>query len=1044
MADMFGGMSTTAGRRKGKTGEKGASAGPAPPAVDAVDPEKEKKELQLKKDAELRGRLERFYGYYNPGKLEAIDKTVDMFRGNEAKLWEMLGTKYGKEPTDEMIAKQQAEHAAKAERDAKTTGKSAGANTIIKRRPAATGGAAAATATATATGAAPLPTSFDSGSGFGGDISVAVDSFAEAPAGWGATDEGAVSGAGGGGGFGFGGGDGGASAGWGDTSGGAGGGFGFGNVGDGSSVLPAGAGGGFGFGDIPAAPSSSAGGGGGGFSFGNAGGGAATSDSSANNGGGFAFGSLPAAPSADGGFGFTSAGDDATKQQQLQQDEKQSSFSRNKKKESDSDDDEDSVVEKLDKRVSQALNDLTAKRDSLTAVILQLHDAVAERRQALQQCAKLEALVDEYTSEEQFEKAEEAHGQLLEAAKRVAACDVAWLGGVAQLGPLSEEARASINSGSRTFSEERMTLVQVRAEEERKIKTYITDATHKVETASQRIKVDLDKAVRAQSHVEQDLEELHKRKREIEAKIEEQTKGLRAEKDKVSGDAARLSSEIADLEKLLATKKRQLADKEANLDDINHKLSLVNKNHQEVMNSVLDSMKEEELNLRVYKTRVDDITEQKRQNEEETSSLQQEKKVMERELEQHAGKIALLERQSQTLATEVAIGFNSFFKKVVKAATETRGKEGKFCLLVPYTVPGAEEETTTSTSASAAAAGDAVYEPSSPGGSEAAAASLALQTLKAQINRLEQQLNLKTDEDATLMRRQQDINRSIPSLEAAKKQAAAAKQFKEASAKTAELKALTEELDEIAAKSKALADEMKAIKKELDRVEAQKLQEAKRYRSSMRHFTDKYSATLRSALNSADGADALSLLGVGQMLDLSAQQDSPKKAAEKDAAQLRGAVRKLIDVLFQELAAVCEVPEDQLRADPTGESNSNNSKSGTASPVTQNSPRGFGSADDAATSSPVNNRKSPSPEATAIDAGFEEQPAGGFNFGAAAAADDGSSSAAAAVVMTKEELQSKLEELNRAQEEAAAAENYELCEELQQKIDAIEAEIAKA
>lgn len=1040
MADMFGGMTTTGGGRRKK-----GDAGAAPPAKAGGDggssanlaelAAQQAKQDQEQRDAALRARLERFYGYYNPGKLEAIDKTVDMFRGNEQKLWEMLSVKYGPDPTDEQIKRQQAEREAKEAKDKAGAG---GKNMQLRRR--ATTSATATVDSAPTQSTAPVPN--DSFAGFG-DASGA----GETAAAWGAAD--ASAGAG--------------SAGWGDNAGGgfgdAGGGFSF----DGSGAAAAGDGaGGFGFGGGD-------GGGDGGFSFGGAavggadgaadgggfGFGAGTAGAAATEaGGGFGFGAAAGGGEAAGGFGFTSESQPPPPAQQQQNahaskdiDDADADDDARSDKSGDSD---DGVVEKIDKRVSKALESLTTKRDTLADVLRRLTEAVAGRRKALAECAQLEALVDDYTNKEQFEKAEETHGRLQEAAARVRTSDDAWLSGSARLEPLAEELRAAVNASSRTFSEERSTLVQVRAEEERKIKSYITDATHKVETAATRIKVDLDKAVRAQSHVEQDLEELVKRKRDIESKIEEQTKGLRSEKEKIETDAGRLADEIADLEKLLATKRRQLADKNTSLEDINHKLELVNKNHQEVMNSVLDSMKEEELNLRVCKSRVEDVTEQKRANEGESAALQEEKRVMTRELEQHAGKIALLERLAQTLATEVSIGFGSFFKKVVRAATEVRGKEGRFCLMVPYTVPGAEDEG----AAAAAATAD-----SSSTSSDAAAASAALQALKAQLARLSQQLNLKTDEDAMLCRRLQDINRSIPALEAAKKQAAAAKQFKEAGAKTAELKALSEEKDDIAAKSAALADEQKALKRDIDKLEAQKLAETKRFRASMRNFTDRYSATLRAAASVAESADALSLLGVSGMLDAAAAA-SPA-AAEADAQALRAAVKALIDALFAELAEVCETPEEQLRADPAA---AEGAQRGGTSPLAQNAPGALPSSG-SASSLDAGRHKSPSPAGgdAAGAAGSWPSPdatdredagaaAGwGDNAGAAAAwgsADAPEAAAAAAApaapALSKEEMQQKLHELGQKMEEAMGREDYDLCEELQQQINSLEEDIAKA
>ena len=140
--------------------------------------------------------------------------------------------------------------------------------------------------------------------------------------------------------------------------------------------------------------------------------------------------------------------------------------------------------------------------------------------------------MDDLTQKEQFDAAEEAHNELQEAAKKISLADQEWLTCAKQLDGIADDIKSSIAESSRSFAEERSNLTQIRAEEERKINSYITDATHKVESTASRIKVDLDKAMRAQSHVEQDLDDLKKRKLEIEEKIAEQTKGLREEKQK--------------------------------------------------------------------------------------------------------------------------------------------------------------------------------------------------------------------------------------------------------------------------------------------------------------------------------------------------------------------------------------------------------------------------------------------------------------------------------------------------------------------------------
>jgi hypothetical protein len=45
-----------------------------------------------------RARLVAFYNKYNPEKLDSVDSTLDRFKGDEAKMFEMLVTKYGPEP----------------------------------------------------------------------------------------------------------------------------------------------------------------------------------------------------------------------------------------------------------------------------------------------------------------------------------------------------------------------------------------------------------------------------------------------------------------------------------------------------------------------------------------------------------------------------------------------------------------------------------------------------------------------------------------------------------------------------------------------------------------------------------------------------------------------------------------------------------------------------------------------------------------------------------------------------------------------------------
>jgi hypothetical protein len=923
--------------------------------------------------ARVKRRLERFYEAYNPSKLANVEETVKRFEGREDALFDALIKKYGAEPAD----------------------------------PASSGGAAATSrqvsqpaAPASQSGTKDITAGSDFGAGFGGG-GVASDGF------------GSVSGAGGfggdaggfggessaGGGFGDAGFVGGAASdGFGSAAGGFGGGGFGGDAGGGFEDSNAGA---FGFG------ASNDNGGGGGFGFGAT----ASSDEPAKTSGAGGFGFGVAAEDAGTAGSFGGAGSfgtepvgpdtpaDATLAEPASIETAPVFFSSARPTtgaaapaaRSPSESSEElTELERQDQIVGDARRAVGEARRSAAALLQDEARRRKERRDLVGRYWALEADLENLTATEQYEAAEEVHNELERIGATIDKLD----------GEAKEESVASMSAAvakqlknlAGVYVAQRAVLQDTKTEVERKTTSYLKENRTRLDQIAETVRGDLDKAMRTLEYSQQEVNRVAERKKKIEDKIREQTKEIRADRSRVADQAESLENEVRELERTLAAKRRALADRKATLQDLDNQLSLIEDNHRESIIRVSKEETTESSKLKEAQAKVDRLNSDQAANQQAEAELEEESTVMLRELEEHAVKIRRFEQNASIISKQLAPSFHSFWTAAIERVVAMRTDNGSECLrAAPHRVDAS-------------------------GGPLA-----ALQTKLASVNG---SIKAKLAEEAALQKRDEEITGALPQLENAKKAAAAAKQFKEAQAKIADIKKLTDEKADIAGRLERLRAESAVLGTEAEALEKEKAKESAVHRSKIRVFTDKYASCLRQALDCIDSAspsNSAQLLYVDRLpldgsfaaeADSWSSPDGGSRADDDD--ELVAAMRAFVMTCFEELAGVldCTVEELLQAGDPASQHTSS-----THSPIHDSNRNGeLPHADDVA-------------DGAASDG--EQQP------DAADAADADPDAA-----LSPDEQRELLAELHASLDAAMQNEEYEECEAIQGRIDRIESRLA--
>jgi hypothetical protein len=434
---------------------------------------------------------------------------------------------------------------------------------------------------------------------------------------------------------------------------------------------------------------------------------------------------------------------------------------------------------------------------------------------------------------------------------------------------------------------------------------------------------------------------------------------------------------------------------------MDHQLALIEDNFRE---SMVRGTEVERERLAAAKHSFDELSTKRDDNVAAAEALEQESEVMMRELEEYSTKIRRFAQNTTVINQQLVPSFREFCLVAIDKVISMRNEPGSECLrAAPHK----------------------------------SAQSGPLAALQSKLGAIEASVKAKLAEDERLQRRGDEIGAQLPALEAAKKAAAAAKQFKEASAKTADIKRLTDEKAESAAALEAIRAECAELGTQAEALRKEKDREAAKHRAQIRAFTDTYAAGLRYALDYLAGAapsNTAQLLYMDALpLDNAAADNSspssPNTAVDDDDddAFVR-AVRGYITECFEELAALldCTVESLMQPGDVAAASESVTRTPTVGGPTLDDFPAGRGASveehDHAVAASqpqsPVRDGQSEPQEEPEAEPEVVQEPE-----------------------VDPAVLRESIETLKRFLERAMDDEDYDECDRLQQEIDVLEAKL---
>lgn len=863
--DMFGGLTSGTARRRKRTttvaavdGHADATvadteatpSGSVPSEVPVTQPFFAKFEYQghavsAEDDVEadevsqLRERLERFYTEYNPSKLAQIDSTIKSYKDRVPELFALLTEKYGPEPADPKT-KLHSTAAAKSEEKPNKPSSS-----FEVARDTAGSGFTFGSGTDSAEGAVwGSAQTQEAGSGFHFDAPADPSTTA---------------------GFTFGG----------ESIGGGAAGFTFGVVSEGADATA-----GFAFDTNAAATSEAVSG----FTFGGAGDasaveapGGATNNTfqfAASHGSGFQFASDEQPAAQSGSAEAPADASDTVAHGELTADPGRShphAPSQRDATDTESDsDDEPTMNERHRKELTEAEGAVHEAKSHLATLVRELAEVVNQRRTLVATYRDIEERIQGCIQTEAFEEADQLNTSLERLGRELDAMDASESKIQDSVPNCVDAIRSRCRDLGSLLRRHRQELLEGKAEEERRVNKFITETSSKLDSQMEKLAASLDRANRTLHNTEQEVINIEQRSQKIQERINEQTKGMRQSHSALVGEKETLDAEIKELELKLQQKRRLSAEKKMKIGELEEKLKIIMDDFAVTVDEVQRQQRDEEAKRQNAQSIVDDLTQQEQMLLREQREFSEERDSMQRAMEQNSKKIEKFAELSTELSAVVPEEIAAYVEGALFSLLRARSAGKAFLVEAPHR--------------------GEISEVSFDGPSPVR----VLTQLEATLQRCEKDQQIVRAHETAMNLRLQDIRKSIPLLEAAKKAAALSKQFKEAQLKTEELKRLHEESITCESAVAQSQERMTSIDADMVRLRGEIQTERRRVAKFMQTFLEEYRSALGASSVCVSDATVSQKLNLTRDDDFDVQTDGLRTSLSFLIQSLEGEATRLI------------------------------------------------------------------------------------------------------------------------------------------------------
>jgi hypothetical protein len=434
-----------------------------------------------------------------------------------------------------------------------------------------------------------------------------------------------------------------------------------------------------------------------------------------------------------------------------------------------SDDDEPTMNERHQRVLHELRCSCEGANRNFSSLLRSLAEVVSRRSCLVDSYHRVEKEIEECTQREDYARADELNGSLENLGVAIDDQDERERCLVASLPQAESAVRLAAEKLAAAYAEQRKELLETMEDEERKTHRYIVEQSSRLENSREKMKAALDRATRSLHNTEQEVINFEQRQRKIQEKIEEQTSGLRSQREKLAEEKEQLDAEVKELAAKLELKRRQSADKKIQLASIDEKLKIILDEHS-------GTVKELELQLSAERRKqideqrvVDELTAQDHSLLNETRRLDEEKKDMLSQIVSNKEKVERYEAVASAIREEFPAALSTFKEVCVDRVLGLRSNGRSLLAHSPHRVSTSVEMS----------GGSPLFSSVHRCRAQLAEAKTEVQTAETRIGALELRI--------------QEIHKNIPFLEAAKKAAALAKQFKEAQARTEDIKRHHEE-----------------------------------------------------------------------------------------------------------------------------------------------------------------------------------------------------------------------------------------------------------
>ena len=318
----------------------------------------------------------------------------------------------------------------------------------------------------------------------------------------------------------------------------------------------------------------------------------------------------------------------------------------------------------------------TAMADTMRHIARAVHDRVG----LVSQYHAIEQEIEVCIAKEDYIQAEQLNEKLGGLGKQIDEIDEDAAVDLSNVARYYEEVDKATKNVATTLLSQRSTLVESRAEEERKVNRFVSETAHHLEQLGERVRADLDRATRTMNNITQEFVNLNKREEKIQEKIQEQSKELRASRTTTAEKKTVLENEIRELEKKLALKRRSLAEVNAELADTDQKLKVISDDNAQSISDVQKQKAEENTKLIEASGKVDALSAERDKLLQEEIVFKRNAEKMKSELQDNAAKISEYLTASQHIETKVSKDNAEFFATVFECVVAARSAGRAFFL----------------------------------------------------------------------------------------------------------------------------------------------------------------------------------------------------------------------------------------------------------------------------------------------------------------------------------------------------------------------------